>query len=123
NNATWKPKRSNRPVYQVAPEPEKMSEIVHPTFDAVAFARDATAHGLVIVAGAGVSMGAPSSLPSWTAINNAFLENLALRLAEHTDGEVGYDVSEFVLERRGTAGVAPPRLQAPLAAEAPGAPN
>jgi len=56
-----------------------MSEIVHPTFDAVAFARDATAHGLVIVAGAGVSMGAPSSLPSWTAINNAFLENLALR--------------------------------------------
>src|SRR5262245_45364335 len=85
-----------------------MSEAVRPAFDAVAIARDATAHGLVVVAGAGLSMGAPSSLPSWTAINNAFLENLALRLAEHTGGEVGYDVAEFVLERRETADVAQP---------------
>src|SRR5262245_15173292 len=94
-----------------------MSEAVRPAFDAVAVARDATAHGLVIVAGAGLSMGAPSSLPSWTAINNAFLENLALRLGKHTDGEVGYDEAEFVLERRETADVAQPDLQAQLAEE------
>ena len=89
-----------------------MSEAVRPAFDAVAVARDATAHGLVVVAGAGLSMGPPSSLPSWTAINNAFLENLALRLAGHTGGEVGYDVAEFVLERRETADVAQADLQA-----------
>jgi hypothetical protein len=85
-----------------------MSEAVRPAFDAVAVARDATAHGLVVVAGAGLSMGPPSSLPNWTAINNAFLENLALRLAAHTGGEVGYDVAEFVLERRETVDVAQP---------------
>jgi hypothetical protein len=97
-----------------------MSEAVRPAFDAVAVARDATAHGLVVVAGAGLSMGPPSSLPGWTAINNAFLENLALRLAAHTGGEVGYDVAEFVLERRETADVAQPDLQAQLAEESLG---
>jgi len=97
-----------------------MSGAVRLAFDAVAVARDATAHGLVVVAGAGLSMGPPSSLPGWTAINNAFLENLALRLAAHTGGEVGYDVAEFVLERRETADVAQPDLQAQLAEESLG---
>jgi tetratricopeptide (TPR) repeat protein len=104
----------------VASEPETKSEAVRPAFDAVAVARDATEHGLVVVAGAGLSMGPPSSLPNWTAINNAFLENLALRLAAHTGGEVGYDVAEFVLDRRETADVAQPDLQAQLAEESIG---
>ena len=105
--------------YQVAPEAVTMSEAVRLAFDAVAAARDATAHGLVVIAGAGLSMG-PPSLPSWTAINNAFLENLALRLAAHTGGEVGYDVANFVLGRRETADVAQPDLQAQLAKESLG---
>jgi hypothetical protein len=65
-------------------------------------------------------MGPPSSLPGWGAINNAFLENLALCLSEHSQGEVGYDLAEFVLERRETADVAQPDLQAQLAEESIG---
>jgi tetratricopeptide (TPR) repeat protein len=79
--------------------------------------QQATAHGLVVLAGAGVSMGAPSSLPGWTDINDAFLDNLGLLLAMHTDGEVGYDVAQFVHERREAAAVVQPDLQAQLAEE------
>jgi SIR2-like domain len=89
-------------------------------FDPVAIARDAELHGLVVLVGAGLSMGPPSSLPGWSAINDAFLENLALRLAEHTDGEVGNDVAEFVADRRETSDVAQPDLQAQLAEESLG---
>lgn len=97
-----------------------MTGAARPWFDSTAVARDVRTHGLVVVAGAGLSMGAPSSLPGWTAINDAFLENLARRLADHTGGEVGYDVLEFVLERRETAAVAQPDLQAQLAEESLG---
>jgi hypothetical protein len=97
-----------------------MTDAVRPWFDSAAVARDARLHGLVVVAGAGLSMGPPSSLPGWTAINDAFLESLAMRLARHTDGEVGYDVLELVLERRETAAAAQPDLQAQLAEESLG---
>jgi SIR2-like domain len=91
-----------------------------PPFDAVAAARDARAHGLVIVAGAGLSMAPPSSLPGWNAINNAFLENLALLLSEHLDDGLPYQVAELIAERRETAAVAQPDLQAQLAEESLG---
>ena len=91
-----------------------------PQLDAAALARDARAHGLVVVAGAGLSMGPPSSLPGWTAINDAFLESLAGRVAEHTDGEAGVDVLQFILERREQAAAAQPDLQAQLAEESLG---
>ena len=97
-----------------------MTDAARPWFDSIAVARDARTHGLVVVAGAGLSMGPPSSLPGWTAINDAFLESLAMRLAVHTDGEVGYDVLELVLERRETAAAAQPDLQAQLAEESLG---
>ena len=87
------------------------------SIDAAAVWRQATAHGLVVLAGAGVSMGPPSSLPGWTDINDAFLDNLGLLLARHTDGEVGYDIAHFVLERRDAAAVVQPDLQAQLAEE------
>ena len=91
-----------------------------PAFDAEAVAREARAHGLVVLAGAGVSMGPPSSLPGWTAINNAFIETLAFTIATHTDGEVGYDIAELVAARRDEAGVAAPDLQAQFAEESLG---
>jgi hypothetical protein len=94
--------------------------MTRPAFDAAALARDADLHGLVVLVGAGLSMGPPSSLPGWGAINDAFLENLAMRLAEHTDGEVGYDVAEFVADQRESAKVAQPDLQAQLAEESLG---
>lgn len=97
-----------------------MTDAVRPRLDSVAVARDARMHGLVVVAGAGLSMGPPSSLPGWTTINDAFLENLAICLALHTDGEVGYDVLGLVLERREQAAAAQPDLQAQLAEESLG---
>src|SRR6266496_885329 len=70
-----------------------MADAERPSFDSAAVARDVRIYGLVLVAGAGLSMGPPSSLPGWTTINEAFLENLAMCLALHTDGEVGYDAA------------------------------
>ena len=89
--------------------------------DLAALVRDIQTHGLVIVAGAGLSMGPPSSLPGWTAINRAFLENLALLLARHTEGQAGFEVANFIVERLETAGVALPDFQAQLAEESLGA--
>ncbi len=97
-----------------------MADAERPSFDSAAVARDVRIHGLVLVAGAGLSMGPPSSLPGWTTINDAFLENLAMCLALHTDGEVGYDVLELVRDRRETAAAAQPDLQAQLAEESLG---
>ena len=96
------------------------TESGRPAFDPDAIGHDARANGLVVVAGAGLSMGPPASLPGWTAINDAFLEGLAVRLAEHTDGDCGYDVAEFVAARRETARVAQPDLQAQLAEDSLG---
>src|SRR6185436_8126474 len=97
-----------------------MTDAGRPPFDAATVAGDARAHGLVVVAGAGLSMGPPSSLPGWTAINDAFLESLAVCIGVHTGGEVGGDVLQFVLERREQAAAAQPDLQAQLAEESLG---
>ena len=58
--------------------------------------------------------------PGWNAINDAFLENLALCVGLHTDGQVGGDVLQFILERRESAAAAQPDLQAQLAEESLG---
>ena len=97
-----------------------MTDAARAWIDPTAVARDARMHGLVVIAGAGLSMGPPSSLPGWTEINDAFLDSLAMRLARHTDGTVGYDVLELVLERREAAAAAQPDLQAQLAEESLG---
>jgi hypothetical protein len=97
-----------------------MTEAARPWFDSAALARDARTHGLVVVAGAGLSMGPPSSLPGWTSVNDAFLENLAVCVAIHTDGEVGGDVLDLVRYRRETAAAVQPDLQAQLAEESLG---
>ena len=97
-----------------------MTDAPRARFDPSAVGQAAREHGLVVLAGAGLSMGPPSSLPGWTAINDAFLESLAMCLALHTDGQVGYDVLEFVLGRRDTAAAAQPDLQAQLAEESLG---
>ena len=97
-----------------------MTETPRPAYDQDAVARDAQAHGLVIVAGAGLSMGPPSSLPGWTDINDAFLENLAVRLGMHGCGDVAAAVLQLVRERRDAAAVAQPDLQAQLAEESLG---
>jgi SIR2-like protein len=89
----------------------------NPGFDPAAVADGAREHGLVALVGAGASMGPPSALPGWTAMNNAFIEMLAHTVALHTDGEVGYDVAELVAARRDEAAVAAPDLQAQLAEE------
>jgi hypothetical protein len=97
-----------------------MSETERPPYDPEAIAHDARAHGLVVIAGAGVSMGPPSSLPGWTDINNAFLEGLAMRLAMHGANDIAPAVLQLVLERRDAAAVAQPDLQAQLAEESLG---
>jgi hypothetical protein len=89
-------------------------------FDAEVVARDARQHGLVVVAGAGLSMAPPSALPGWNGINDAFLENLALLLSEHIDDGGPYQIAELIAERRETAAVAQPDLQAQLAEESLG---
>lgn len=43
-------------------------------------AKHARDGGFVVFAGAGISMPAPSSLPSWYSINEVVLESLARRL-------------------------------------------
>jgi len=92
-----------------------------PVLDIAALVNDIQTHGLVVVAGAGLSMSPPSSLPGWTAINRVFLDNLALLLARHTEGQTGYDVANFIVDRAETVGVASPDFQAQFAEEALGA--
>ena len=89
-------------------------------FDAAAIARDAEQHGLVVVAGAGLSMDPQSSLPGWGALNDAFLDNLGLLLAEHVDDGLPYQIAELIADRRESAAVAQPDLQAQLAEESLG---
>lgn len=82
---------------------------------------DATRYGLVIVAGAGLSMGHPSSLPNWTSINNAFITQLALVVAVHTDGQFNsMAIANLIAGQRDEAGTAAPDLQAQFAEESLG---
>src|SRR5262249_34240424 len=95
-----------------------MRESGRSRFDPQAVARDARMHGLVVLAGAGLSMGPPSSLPGWTDVNDAFLESLAMRVALAVDGEVpAWPVLELIRDQRAIADVAQPDLQAQLAEE------
>ena len=64
--------------------------------------------GLVIFAGAGISMAPPSSLPNWWAINEAVLAALARRIAVFTDAAFSADVLQrLVATRNERAGFAP----------------
>lgn len=96
---------------------EPTSEAARLRFDASSVAADAEAHGLVVIAGAGISMGPPASLPGWNAINNAFLEALGMCVSRHTGSSIGLDIAEFIASRRDTADAAQPDLQAQLAEE------
>jgi tetratricopeptide (TPR) repeat protein len=78
-------------------------------------ARDAQEHGLVVLAGAAVSMPPPSSLPGWTQLNTGFLEALGVLVATRTEGEVDASYVGFLLHRRDETGHIPPDFQAQLA--------
>jgi hypothetical protein len=60
----------------------------------------ARTEGLVVFAGAGVSMPAPTLLPSWNAVNEAMLEALARRLAVFTDQEFAIEVMNNLIATR-----------------------
>src|SRR5262245_62106944 len=57
-------------------------------------------HRLVILAGAGISMQAPTSLPSWWAFNEAVLRALTARLAEMTNQQFSEERLARLLGRR-----------------------
>jgi tetratricopeptide (TPR) repeat protein len=78
-------------------------------------ARDAEEHGLVVLAGAAVSMPPPSSLPGWTQLNTGFLEALNILVAMETDRAVDGSYVGFLLQRRDETGHIPPEFQAQLA--------
>jgi SIR2-like domain len=59
-------------------------------------------HGIVILAGAGISMAPPSSLPGWWDFNEAVLQALADRLVEHTSKLWTGQRLASLLERRRT---------------------
>src|SRR5215467_11472435 len=56
--------------------------------------------GLVVFAGAGVSMAPPSSLPSWYLINEVVLESLAHRLEPFTGPQFSEDVRQQLIATR-----------------------
>ena len=55
---------------------------------------------LVIFAGAGVSMPAPSSLPNWKALNEAILASLARRLVVFTDKSFAATLLDWLIAER-----------------------
>jgi hypothetical protein len=64
-------------------------------------AASARQHGLVIFAGAGLSVPPPSSLPGWGKLNDAFLEAICLRLAIFADPDInGAQLQEYLAQRR-----------------------
>ena len=73
-------------------------------------------HGLVIFAGAGLSVPPPSSLPGWGKLNDAFLEAICLRLAIFADPDInGAQLQEYLSKRRENNKVISPDFQAQLA--------
>ena len=56
--------------------------------------------GLVVFAGAGISMPPPSSLPSWYLINEVVLESLAQRLEPFAGSEFGAEVRRHLIATR-----------------------
>ena len=56
--------------------------------------------GLVVFAGAGISMPAPSSLPSWYLINEVVLESLAQRLEPFAGAQFSEEVRQQLIATR-----------------------
>ena len=69
---------------------------------------------LVIFAGAGVSMPAPSSLPNWKALNEAILASLARRLVVFTDKTFAATLLDSLIAERDNASYFTPDYQAQL---------
>ena len=79
-------------------------------------AASARQHGLVIFAGAGLSVPSPSSLPGWGKLNDAFLEAICLRLAIFADPDInGAQLQEYLAQRRENNKVISADFQAQLA--------
>jgi len=78
-------------------------------------AKAAREHGLVVVAGAGVSMPAPTALPGWNDFNNLVLDGLGRRVSQAThNGVDGTDVVRALKKMRDELGGYPPDFQAQL---------
>lgn len=87
----------------------EFSEVLDPLTKA------ARERGLVVFAGAGLSVPTPSALPGWRHLNTAFLDALCVRLAKFTDGEVGPGLLEWLVTRCDQNQVISPDFQAQLA--------
>jgi hypothetical protein len=75
----------------------------------------AKAHGLVLIAGAGVSMPVPTALPGWNDFNDLVLNALGRRVSEATDNRVsGAGVVDALRKSRDKMGGFPPDFQAQL---------
>jgi hypothetical protein len=78
----------------------------------------ATDCGLVVLAGAGVSMAPHSSLPSWFELNHMVLDALARRLGGYTERQE--ELKELIavsIERRDRQSIFPPEYQAQVMEE------
>jgi tetratricopeptide (TPR) repeat protein len=78
----------------------------------------ARAQRLVILAGAGVSMGAPSSLPGWRDLNSMILSAVAGRVRGYFDGRPEVEhLLEALVQRRDVHGTFAPDYQAQIMEE------
>lgn len=77
-------------------------------------AKHARDGGFVVFAGAGISMPAPSSLPSWYSINEVVLESLARRLERFTGREFSEDVRRQLIATRNDSCYFSPDYQAQI---------
>ena len=78
--------------------------------------------GLVVLAGAGVSMAPPSSLPSWSELNRMVLDALMRRLGDYTERrEELEELFALLIERRDRQSIFPPEYQAQVMEEQVGA--
>jgi hypothetical protein len=75
----------------------------------------AKAHGLVLIAGAGVSMPAPTALPGWNDFNDIVLAAIGRRVSQATQNNVdGAGVVDALKKCRDEMGGFPPDFQAQL---------
>ena len=74
--------------------------------------------GLVVLAGAGVSMAAPASLPGWLELNRMVLGALMQRLGEYTERQAELEqLLGLLIKRRDEQRVFPPEYQAQVMEE------
>jgi hypothetical protein len=76
----------------------------------------AHAEHLVILAGGGVSMRAPSSLPGWNDLNSMILSAVAGRVRSYFDGRPEVELQSLI-ERRDVHGTFAPDYQAQIMEE------